>query len=139
VRAAQQNAVAQRAVASTCALNVHFRAPYRFKIVGPVFCAAFGLCGSVCGWLRWCCACVSLACVFVRACVCSRMFACACVGLCACGRCYTWGGGEHGQLGHGDKSNRLEPHLVCMCMCVCLWVVKHCVPSLVAPLCVYDS
>lgn len=32
--------------------------------------------------------------------------------VCEEGQCYTWGGGEHGQLGHGDKSNRLEPHLV---------------------------
>uniref|UniRef100_A0A7S1FVS7 BTB domain-containing protein n=1 Tax=Corethron hystrix TaxID=216773 RepID=A0A7S1FVS7_9STRA len=28
------------------------------------------------------------------------------------GRVYTWGGGEHGQLGHGDKVNKLRPALV---------------------------
>lgn len=28
------------------------------------------------------------------------------------GEVYTWGGGEHGQLGHGDKVNRIVPTLV---------------------------
>ena len=28
------------------------------------------------------------------------------------GMAYTWGGGEHGQLGHGDKANKMEPHRV---------------------------
>jgi len=28
------------------------------------------------------------------------------------GKLYTFGGGEHGQLGHGDKFNRVVPTLV---------------------------
>ena len=28
------------------------------------------------------------------------------------GELFTWGGGEHGQLGHGDKVNKTVPWLV---------------------------
>lgn len=43
------------------------------------------------------------------------------------GQLYTWGGGEHGQLGHGDKKNETKPKLVkalgdeVMVMITCGW------------------